>query len=86
MSSLKDLIQELNLSPESLSELAGAMNNPFMAMQKVQELGISMDFFQRAFQVLMANPNALADLASDMGLPAEEAEKAKAALDGLMGK
>lgn len=86
MSSLKDLIQELNLSPESLGELAGAMNNPFAAMQKVQELGIPMDFFQKAFQIMMANPNALTELATEMGLPAEEAEKAKAALDGLMNR
>ncbi len=68
MQDLLDLIKSLNIAPEQLQDLAStAQQNPFAAMTKVQELGISADALQKIMMAVMANPSALMDLAKAFG-------------------
>ncbi len=86
MSTLSELIKELNIAPEKFAELSSAMSNPFMAMQKIQELGIPMEFFQKAMMIMMTNPNALSELAQEMGASDEQLKSAQEMVNGMMDK
>lgn len=86
MSPLGALIKELNISPEKFAALSSAMSNPFEAMQKIQELGIPMEFFQKAMMIMMTNPNALSELAQEMGASDDQLKSAQEMVNGMMNK
>jgi hypothetical protein len=87
MTDLLKAIQELNIEPSKLMELATAMKeNPFAAMAKIQELGIAPDALQKVMAAVMANPGTVFELAKQFGLSDEMLEAAKKNFPGQMGQ
>lgn len=86
MSALGDLIKELNIAPESFAALTDSMSNPFAAMSKIQELGIPMEFFQKAMMIMMTNPNALQEFAQEMGASEDQLKSAQSMMDNMLHK
>lgn len=73
-----ELMKDLKLDPSKLQELAGAaQQNPFAAMAKVQELGISLGDLQKIMKAVMANPSAFFDAAKEMGISDDMLASAK---------
>lgn len=78
MQQLIDLMNELNLTPEQLKELAQCGTNPFALMQKIQELKISPSFLQKAMQMMQENPEMMTNMARQAGVSEDLLEKAQA--------
>ena len=69
MSELKKLLEEYKIPNEKLNELTKTIkDNPMAAMAHIQQLQLPPDFFQKIMSIVMTNPNAAMDFASDLGI------------------
>ncbi len=85
MSDLLKVIQDLNIEPAKLMELAQTVKeNPFAAMSKVQELGIAPEALQKVMAAVMANPGTVFELAKQFGVSEDLLETAKKNFPGSL--
>lgn len=78
MQDVANILKDLNLDATKLQELAAAaQSNPFAALAKIQELGISMETLQKLMGMVMANPQAFMDMAQQAGVPEETLSSVK---------
>ncbi len=76
------MMEKLNLDAGKLQELATALqSNPFAAMSKIQELGITMDMIQTIMKLVMANPTAFVEAAKQAGVSEEALSMMKNQMD-----
>ena len=69
---LKKLFEEVNISEDQLKGLAETLEkDPMAAIGIIQQLNLPPDFFQRMMATVAENPNAILDMASQMGISEE---------------
>ena len=76
------LLKEQNISDEKISEVFQALTeNPLMAMNTIQTLGIPADKLQGLMMMVMQNPMLIKEAVDELGLDFSKVEEAKAKLD-----
>jgi hypothetical protein len=86
MSELKNLIAEMNLTPEKLAKLqSAAAGGPMAMMAALGELNLPPDFLPRLMGALMSNPMALKDLMEEIG-PENIPEHLQSGIDEFIKK
>ena len=76
------LLKEQNISDEKISEVFQALTeNPLMAMNTIQSLGIPADKLQGLMMMVMQNPTLIKEAVDELGLDFSKVEAAKAKLD-----
>jgi uncharacterized protein YukE len=84
MSKIAEIIQELNISPETLQTLAQRIQaNPMQAMSILQELNIPPEKFQKLIATVMANPGELISFAQQMGMSSEQLDEVESKIENL---
>ena len=78
MSSIEELLKQLNLSEDSVEELRQAAGQgPMQMMQAIQKLNIPPQLLQQMMAMVMANPGLINELAGKFGLSSDLVEEAK---------
>ena len=69
MSEIHELMTSLNIAPEKLQAFAGKVkSNPFAAALAFSELGLSMEFFSKLYEIVSRDPSALSEYAKSLGM------------------
>lgn len=86
MSEIAGLMQSLDIPPEKLATFATKVrSNPLAAVGAFFELGLSMEFFGKLYEIIKRDPSALSSYAKSLGMDdAAVAEAQKQA--ELLGK
>ena len=75
------LLKEQNINDEQIKEVFEALTeNPIMAMNTVQQLGIPQDKLQALMMLLMQNPDLIKEAVDELGLDFSKVEQAKKTL------
>lgn len=81
MNPIIQILKELNISDEKISELFQAVTeNPMMAMAYLGQLSIPPEKFQEVMSLIMADPGLIEEAVNELGLDFSKVEEAKAKL------
>lgn len=83
MSALGDVFTTAGVAQQQLIEIVALLkDNPMAAMAAVQKLELDQTVMQQVMGVVMANPNAIEELAKELGLSDQDI---KAVQDQIKG-
>ncbi|GAA5136960.1 DUF2999 family protein [Thalassotalea piscium] len=72
------ILKEHNVSDDQIKEVFQALTeNPIMAMNTVQQLGIPQEKLQALMMLLMQNPDLIKEAVDELGLDFSKVEQAK---------
>lgn len=81
MNPIIQILKELNISDEKISELFQALTeNPMMAMAFIAQLAIPPEKLQSIMSLVMADPGLIEQAVNELGLDFSKVEEAKARL------
>ncbi|WP_448564538.1 DUF2999 family protein [Thalassotalea ganghwensis] len=76
------LLKEQNISDQQINDVFKALTeNPLMAMNTIQTLGIPADKLQSLMMMVMQNPSLIKEAVEELGLDFSQVEAAKAKID-----
>ena len=82
MSKLNKIFEELNISKDKIKSIINTLReNPLMAMEKINALGLAPETIQAIINIVMTDPTALDELTKKVGLSDEELDIIKKQLD-----
>ena len=85
MSEINELMESLNIEPESLASFAAKVKtNPMAAVGAFSELGLSMEFFAKLFDIIRRDPEALGAYAASLGMDASAIGEAQKQAEQLL--
>ena len=85
MSALGDVFKAAGVAHQQLVEIVALLkDNPMAAMAAVQKLELDETVLQQVMGVVMANPNAIEDLAKELGLSDEDIKAVQDQIKGSM--
>lgn len=75
------ILKEHQISDEQIKSVFQALTeNPLMAMNTVQQLGIEQEKLQQLMMLVMQDPSLIKDAVDELGLDFSQVEAAKATL------
>lgn len=78
---LQDIYDELKLTPEQQKELSHAVReNPMAAISLIQTFNIPPELIQKMIGMMMANPEALKNIAAAAGVSADLVDQVSSSL------
>jgi hypothetical protein len=78
MSVLGDIFKEANVSDDKIKEIVEKLReNPLDALAAVQALNLDQEVIGKIMGTVMSNPNAIDELAKEMGVSQEDIDKIK---------
>ena len=78
MSQLAELFKDSNVTKDQLVDLVKTLlENPMMAMAKVQELNLPPQMMQQIMGIVMANPGEISEFAKSLGIDLDLVDKVK---------
>lgn len=83
MNPIIQILKEQSISDEKIAEVFQALTeNPIMALNTVQSLGIPADKLQALMMTIMSNPDLIKEAVEELGLDFSKVEAAKDKLNG----